>query len=148
MSLRGHVALVTGAASGIGKCISDVFLREGARVAVTDLSLSGAQETAKELSAKWGRGKDDFVGLELNVADEGSVDRAVKKVSETLGAPTLLVANAGVQIISPIVDFTLEQWRKVTSVRNGTNNNHANKTQINQSAHSSFSMIWWGCCTK
>jgi 3-hydroxybutyrate dehydrogenase len=110
--LRGRKALITGAASGIGKALAFEFAREGAAVCLADLNLEAARAAAAEITALGGTA----VAVAMNVADEAQVDTGVKQMVQQLGGVDLLVSNAGVQIISPLVDLKLEDWRKVMSI--------------------------------
>jgi 3-hydroxybutyrate dehydrogenase len=112
MQLKNKVALVTGAASGIGKEISLAFAREGAKVVIADLSGEAAAATAAQISAAGGMA----MGLAMNVADEAQVDAGVKKAAAAFGGMDILVSNAGIQIISPLVDFKFEDWRRLMAV--------------------------------
>jgi 3-hydroxybutyrate dehydrogenase len=112
MQLKNKVALVTGAASGIGKEISLAFAREGAKVVIADLSGEAAAATAAQISAAGGMA----IGLAMNVADEAQVDAGVKKAAAAFGGMDILVSNAGIQIISPLVDFKFEDWRRLMAV--------------------------------
>ena len=112
MQLKDKVAIVTGAASGIGKEIAREYLAAGAKVAIADLSLPAAQAAADEL----GRGGGAALAVEMNVTDEAQVDAGVAKVVATWGGVDVLVSNAGIQIISPIVDFKYEDWKKLVAI--------------------------------
>ena len=111
MQLQDKVAIVTGAASGIGKEIAREYVAAGAKVAIADLSLAAAQAAADEL----GRG-GAAMAIEMNVVDEAQVDAGVAKVVEAWGGVDVLVSNAGIQIISPIVDFKYEDWKKLVAI--------------------------------
>src|SRR6185436_6129241 len=112
MQLQDKVAIVTGAASGIGKEIAREYVAAGAKVAIADLSLAAAQAAADEL----GRGNGAAMAVEMNVIDEAQVDAGVARVVEAWGGVDVLVSNAGIQIISPIVDFKYEDWKKVVAI--------------------------------
>jgi NAD(P)-dependent dehydrogenase (short-subunit alcohol dehydrogenase family) len=99
--LDGRVALVTGGARGIGQRIAETLAGLGARTVVADLE-------APDLPG--------LVGVQMDVTDEASVDRAFASVAERLGAPDLLVLNAGIFAIEPTVDMTLESWRRSMAV--------------------------------
>lgn len=90
-ALTGQVALVTGAAAGIGRGISSLFARAGAAVVVTDLKLDGAQAVAAEITKQGGKA----IGLECNVTKEEHLAAAVDAAVKSFGKLTILVNNAG-----------------------------------------------------
>lgn len=112
MRLTGRTALITGAASGIGKEIAIAFAREGARVAVADLMLDAANATADIIRAQGGHA----MGLAMDVTVETAVDEGAASVFSLLGSVDILVSNAGIQIVRPIEEFTFEEWKRVLSV--------------------------------
>src|SRR5919197_4543833 len=87
--LTGQVAAITGAARGIGKETARAFVREGIKVAIGDLDLATAQETARELGGQ-------TIALELNVTERSSVAAFLDGVEEQLGPIDVLVNNAGI----------------------------------------------------
>ena len=107
MKLAGKVAIVTGAASGLGRAIAEKYLSEGARVCIADVR--GAAETAAALGAK-------ALGVQMDVTDEKQVDQGVAQCVQKLGGVDVLVSNAGVQIISPLTDLSLADWRKMLAI--------------------------------
>lgn len=110
--LTGKVAVVTGAASGIGKATAQAFLREGARVALTDLDRDGLDGVLEEL-------QDADVtarSYRHDVTSEDDWRRVVDDVLDAWGRFDVLVNNAGIADARPLVDTSLEQWRKVMSV--------------------------------
>ena len=112
MRLKDKVAIVTGAASGIGKEIAKIFAGEGAKVAIADLNAEAAEACAREIDPEGKRA----IGVAMDVADEAQVEAATAKVIETFGALDVLVSNAGIQIVAPIVDLELAQWRKLLAI--------------------------------
>ena len=108
----GKVAIVTGAASGIGKEIALEYAKEGAKVVIADLSLAAAQATADEINAGGGQA----MAVEMNVTDEAAVDAGTAKVVEKFGGVDVLISNAGIQIINPIVDFKYDDWKKLMAI--------------------------------
>ena len=105
--LQGKVALVTGAASGIGRAIAERYLREGARVAIADIK--GAEDAARSL----GR---DAIGFQMDVTDEKQVEEGVAQVAARLSGVDVLVSNAGVQHISALVDLAFSDWRRMLAI--------------------------------
>ena len=107
MKLSGKVAIVTGAASGLGRAIAERYLAEGAKVCIADIR--GAEETAKALGP-------DALGVQMDVTDEAQVDAGVAQCVRHFGAIDVLVSNAGVQIISPLVDLSISDWRRMLAI--------------------------------
>ena len=112
MRLENKVAIITGAASGIGKEIAIVFAREGAKVAIADLNLDAAEATAREIDPTGAR----TLGVAMDVADETQVDAGTAKVIAKFGAVDILISNAGIQIVAPIVDFEFVKWKKLLAI--------------------------------
>jgi 3-hydroxybutyrate dehydrogenase len=112
MRLKDQVAVITGAGSGIGLEIARTFVREGARVAVTDLDGGAATKAAAELSRAGGQA----IPIMMDVTREDQVDAATTHVVETFGRVDILVCNAGIQIISPLEALSLADWHRVLAV--------------------------------
>lgn len=112
MNLNGKVALVTGAASGLGRRIAEVYAENGAAVAIADLNLDGAEATARELQAQGHRA----IGVKMDVTSEAEVDAGVARVVSELGKVDILVSNAGIQIIKPVEEFTYDEWRRMQAI--------------------------------
>ena len=108
-SLGGKVAVVTGAAQGIGNAIAKGHAAEGARIVVADLSR--AEEAAQEF--------DEGIGLTVDVADEAQVERMAQEVVERCGRIDILVNNAGLYAslqMRPFTEIPVEEWRQVMDV--------------------------------
>ena len=112
MKLEGKKALITGAAQGIGKTIALLFAREGADVAVSDVNLDRARETAREIEALGRRS----AAIEGNVADFNSCDELISKTIEDLGGLDILVNNAGITRDTLILRMKEEDWDAVIGV--------------------------------
>jgi 3-hydroxybutyrate dehydrogenase len=112
MRLKDKVAIITGAASGIGKEIAVIFAREGAKVAIADLDQKAADVTAREIDPSGNRA----IGVAMDVASEEQVDAGTAKVIKKFGALDVLVSNAGIQIVAPIVDFEFAKWKRLLSI--------------------------------
>jgi 3-hydroxybutyrate dehydrogenase len=110
--LADKVAVITGAASGIGKEIALVFAREGAKIAIADLNQAAADATAKEFDPSGKRA----IGVAMDVADEAQVEAGIAQVVKTFGALDILVSNAGIQIVAPLVDFEFAKWKKLLAI--------------------------------
>lgn len=112
MVLKNKVALITGAASGIGKEIAMVFAREGAKVAIADLRNSQAEIVAAEIQSKG----QFAMPIGMDVTSEEQVDMGVAKVIQNFGGIDILVSNAGTLILSPIDKFSYEDWKKILEI--------------------------------
>ena len=112
MKLKDKVAIVTGAASGIGKQIAVTYGREGARVAVADLNADAAEAAAAEIRAAGGQA----MGVAMDVTDEDAVNRGVAKVVAAWGGVDVLVSNAGIQIVHPVHEFPYSEWKKMLAI--------------------------------
>jgi 3-hydroxybutyrate dehydrogenase len=108
----GKVAVITGAASGIGKEIALRFAAENGTAVIADLNLDAAKQSAAEIMAKGGKA----FAVAMNVVDEGAVNKGVAEVMAKYGRIDVLVSNAGIQIVKPVVDFTLEEWKKLLAI--------------------------------
>lgn len=108
----GRIGLITGAASGIGKEIAIRFAAEGGTPIIADLNLDAAKATAAEIIAT---GADAFA-VAMNVTDEAQVEAGVQEVINKYGKIDILVSNAGIQIVKPLVDFPFEDWKKLLSI--------------------------------
>ena len=111
-NLKGRVAIVTGAASGIGKQVALRLAAEGAIPVIADLNLDAASATAKAIQAK---GSDAFA-VAMNVVDEAQVEKGVADTVAKYGKVDILVSNAGIQIVKPIVDFPFADWKKLLAI--------------------------------
>src|SRR5215472_16911143 len=108
----GKVAIVTGAASGIGKEIAFRFAAEGGTPVIADLNLEAANATAAEVKGKGG----DAYAVAMNVTDEQAVNRGVADAMTKYGRIDVLVSNAGIQIVKPVVDFPFADWKRLLAV--------------------------------
>jgi rhamnose utilization protein RhaD (predicted bifunctional aldolase and dehydrogenase)/NAD(P)-dependent dehydrogenase (short-subunit alcohol dehydrogenase family) len=113
LPLARHVALITGAAGAIGSAISQELLEHGCHVAVTDLPGDNLDSLVHELKATFG---DRVLGVPLDVTDPDSVATAFRAVIEAWGGVDLIVANAGVAMVSSIAEMNLDSFRKLERV--------------------------------
>ncbi|MET3131175.1 3-hydroxybutyrate dehydrogenase [Oxalobacteraceae bacterium GrIS 1.11] len=112
MQLKDKVAIITGSASGIGKEIATEYARQGAKVVIADLMLEAAQATADAIVASGGQA----MGVAMDVTSESQVDAGVAAAVARFGGVDILISNAGIQIISPVVDYTFENWKKMLAI--------------------------------
>ena len=112
MRLRGKSAIITGAASGIGKNIALVFAREGAKVAIADLNNDAAEATANEIRGSGGQA----MGVAMDVTDEQAVNEGVAAVVRSFGGVDILISNAGIQIVHRIEEFSYAEWKKMLAI--------------------------------
>jgi NAD(P)-dependent dehydrogenase (short-subunit alcohol dehydrogenase family) len=110
--LKGKGAVVTGAASGIGKAITTAFIEAGASVLLCDLNAKALDDAARELG-------DRAIGQVTNVADEGQVESAMRRARSVFGSLDIVVNNAGFGAIMPLTELTAEKWQSVQAVTLG-----------------------------
>ena len=113
MRLEGKVAIVTGAASGIGRRMAQRFAAEGASVVIADLDQARPEAAAAEIAATT---RGQVLGLAMDVTDEDSVEQAVAKTIDEYGGVHILCSNAGNQIIGGIHELAFSDWKKVLAV--------------------------------
>jgi 3-hydroxybutyrate dehydrogenase len=112
MQLEGKVAIVTGAASGIGKEIARRFAEEGASVVIADLMLPAAQTVVDEFSSAGHRA----FAIAMDVSDEAAVDAGIAAAIKAFGKIDILISNAGIQIVHPLDQFPFADWKKMMAV--------------------------------
>jgi 3-hydroxybutyrate dehydrogenase len=111
MKLDGKVALVTGAASGIGHGIAKRFIEAGGRVTVADLKADVSAQAAQELGDE-----KTAIGVGMDVSEEDEVNAGVEQTVKAFGRIDILVSNAGIQIVHPIEDFPFAEWKKMLAI--------------------------------
>ncbi|PIE45186.1 MAG: sorbitol dehydrogenase [Gammaproteobacteria bacterium] len=109
MKLQGKNALITGAARGIGAAFAKRYIEEGATVAIADINFVRAQETAKQLG-------DKAIAVEMDVTCQESIDRAVNEAITKMGSIDILINNAAVFSLAPIVEITRAEYQKVFDI--------------------------------
>ena len=112
MQLKGKIAVITGAASGIGREIALTYAREGAAVVIADINLAAAQKTADEIIAAGGKA----LGVAMDVTDEAAVNAGIDQVATAFGGIDILISNAGIQIVNPIDQFSYADWKKMLAI--------------------------------
>lgn len=113
MLLKDKVAIVTGAASGIGQDIALRFVQEGAWVAVADLNADAAKATADDLNSK-GPGK--AMAITMDVTSEDAVNAGVAAVVAAWGGVDILISNAGIQIVHKLEEYPFADWKKMLAI--------------------------------
>lgn len=109
MRLDGRSAIITGAARGIGRAFAEAYVREGATVAIADINLEAAQMTAGDIGAA-------AFGVHLDVTKQGSIEAAVREVEARAGGIDILVNNAALFDLAPIVEITRASYDKLFAV--------------------------------
>lgn len=113
MRLKDRVAIITGGARGIGKKISQTFLKEGASVYIFDVNEEEGARTVGELQPAYD-GKVNF--FKVDITDEKSVEQSIEKIIEAEGRIDILVNNAGITRDNLILRMSLEDWKKVIDI--------------------------------
>ena len=109
MRLEGKSALITGAARGIGKAFAEAYVREGATVAIGDINLEAAEKASREIG-------DKAYAVHLDVSSQASIDAAIKAVEDKAGGVDILVNNAALFDMAPIVEITRASYDKLFAV--------------------------------
>jgi 3-hydroxybutyrate dehydrogenase len=112
MRLKDKVAVVTGAASGIGKEIAATYAREGAKIVIADLNQPAADAAAREMSAGGARA----IGVAMDVTNEAEVEAGMAQAIAQFGGIDILVSNAGIQIVAPIDQFEFAKWKQLLAI--------------------------------
>ncbi len=107
MRLQGRTALITGAARGIGRAFAEAYIREGAQVAIADIDIDRASETAAEIGA---------VAIQMNVTDQASIDAGLAKAARALGRVDILINNAALFTAAPLVEISRADYQRVFDV--------------------------------
>jgi len=110
--LDGKAALITGAARGIGRAFAEAYLREGARVAIADIDIARARETADELGER-------AIAVEMDVTKQASIDAAVAETVDAFGRIDILINNAALFTAAPIVEIAREDYQRVFDINVG-----------------------------
>jgi 3-hydroxybutyrate dehydrogenase len=111
MRLKDKVAIVTGAASGIGHDIARTYAREGACVVIADINQKAADAAAAELGDS-----KKAIGVMMDVTNEQQVDAGVTRTVEKFGKVDVLVSNAGIQIVAPLDEFKFTDWKRLLAI--------------------------------
>ncbi|MFL9863367.1 3-hydroxybutyrate dehydrogenase [Paraburkholderia fungorum] len=112
MALKDKVALVTGAASGIGEQCARKLASDGAMVVIADLNLANAQKVAEDIVANGGKA----IAVAMDVTSEEAVNAGVAETVSRLGGIDVLVSNAGIQIVNRIEDYAFSDWKKMLAI--------------------------------
>ncbi|AZG88738.1 L-iditol 2-dehydrogenase [Pseudomonas syringae pv. pisi str. PP1] len=110
--LEGKSALITGSARGIGRAFAQAYIHEGARVAIADIDLQRAQATATELGP-------NAYAVRMDVTDQSSIDQAIAAVVGQAGKLDILINNAALFDLAPIVDITRDSYERLFSINVG-----------------------------
>ena len=109
MRLAGRSAMITGAARGIGRAFAEAYAREGAMVAIADIDMAGAERVADEIGG-------NALAVRIDVTDQASIDAAVGAVEQSRGGIDILVNNAALFDLAPIVEITRESYERLFAV--------------------------------
>ncbi len=112
MKLQNKIAIVTGAASGIGREIALRYAQEGAKVVIADLAIGPAKATAEDFASKGFQA----MAVAMDVTNEDQVNAGVDEVVKAWGGVDILVSNAGIQIVHPIEEFPFAEWKKMLAI--------------------------------
>lgn len=107
--LEGKSALITGSARGIGRAFAEAYLREGAKVAIADIDFERASKTAREIG-------ENAYAVELDVTKQHSIDTAIRTVEGQTGGLDILINNAALFDLAPIVEIKRESYERLFSI--------------------------------
>jgi D-sorbitol dehydrogenase (acceptor) len=107
--LNGKTALITGSARGIGRAFAERYVAEGARVAIADIDLNRAQDTASRIG-------DSAIAVHMDVTDQASIDSAVADVIDRLGQIDILINNAAIFTAAPITEITRADYARTVDI--------------------------------
>ncbi|NNK33904.1 MAG: SDR family NAD(P)-dependent oxidoreductase [Xanthomonadales bacterium] len=110
--LKGRVAVVTGAGSGIGRAVAAALAEEGMQVAATDVDPAAAKRTCQLIGERGGSARS----YGLDVADKGSIENAAERITGDLGLPSVLVNNAGIAVGGYFLDTSPESWDRIIAI--------------------------------
>ena len=113
MSVKNKVVVITGAASGLGLGMANEFAKQGAKVVIADLDLAKSVQVADQISNDHNIAT---LAVEMDVTNENQVNTAIDEVVKTFGRIDTVINNAGIQIISPIIDFKVSAWQKIFDI--------------------------------
>lgn len=113
MRLQNKVAVITGAASGIGLRMAQVFAQEGAKVVIADMDLKDAELAAKSIQDN----KGTAMAITMDVTSEKQVDSGISEVISAYGGVDILVSNAGIQYISPVDELPFDKWKLMLAIQ-------------------------------
>ena len=106
--LEGQLAIITGAAQGLGEALAQRLNSEGCKVVVADINFEGAQKVAQGLK--------DAIAIKVDVTDEQQVEAMVDAAVKKFGTLDIMVSNAAILIAKPVVEFPVEQWKKMIDI--------------------------------
>jgi 3-hydroxybutyrate dehydrogenase len=112
MRLKDKVAIVTGAASGIGKEIARTFAREGAQIVIADLDTVAAKAAAAEMHESGQRA----LGIGMDVGNESQVEAGVNDAIAAYGRIDILVSNAGIHVVAPLEELSYANWKRLLAI--------------------------------
>jgi 3-hydroxybutyrate dehydrogenase len=112
MALQGKVALVTGAASGIGEQTARRLAADGASVVIADLNFANAKQVADSIIEGGGKA----LAVSMDVTNEDAVNAGIEDTVAKLGSIDVLVSNAGIQIVAPIEEYEFSNWKKMLAI--------------------------------
>jgi len=110
--LDGKIAIITGAARGIGRAFAEAYVREGAKVAIADINIDGARKAAAEIG-------QNAMAVQLDVTSQNSIDACVAAVEKQFGGIDILVNNAALFDLAPIVEITRQSYDRLFSINVG-----------------------------
>jgi 3-hydroxybutyrate dehydrogenase len=110
--MQDKVALVTGAANGIGKEIAKVFFDNGAKVVIADMNMDAALAAAREFDPSGARA----IAVAMDVTSEEQVDAGIADAAARMGGIDVLVSNAGIQIVGPVETYSFADWKKMLAI--------------------------------